>query len=516
VKFKNRNFDFLFSATSVLILLSLFKFLFHFVINANGAYGFFRDEFYYIACSNHLAWGYVDQPPLSILLLKISRSILGDSLVAIRFLPAVIGASTVFLTGKIAKELGGGIFSQAAAAVCMIIGPIYLSFNNYYSMNSFDVFFWALSFYLLIKILNSGKKNLWYLLGFVLGMALMNKVSILWFGAGLFVGLLLTKNRSLLKTKEPWIAFGIATLIFIPHIIWQIANSFPTLEFMRNAIQDKYVLHSPVEFLHSVILTENPITFPVWLAGLYFLLFNKEGKRYIILAVIFLTVLAILLLNPASKSEYLASSFPILFAGGNIAVEKFLEKKKIFWPKSVVFFVLAAFIFIAPLAVPMLPVKSYIKYARALGEKPSTTEKKKLNELPQFFADMFGWETMASTVARAYNSLSQEEKESCVIFCNNYGEAGAINFLGKQYNLAPAISGHNNYFLWGPVRKQANIVIVIGQKKVELENTFEEVVAADTIRTKYSMPYETDLPIWICKKPKVSLSKIWPQTKHYN
>ena len=277
---KNRFSSFLYSTTFILIILSLFKFLFHFVINLNGAYGFFRDEFYYIACSNHLAWGYVDQPPFSILMLKISSvRILGDSLLAIRFLPALLGALTVFVTGKIAKELGGGIFAQSVAAICVIVAPINLALNSYYSMNSFDLLFWAFSFYLLILIVKNQNKSLWYLLGVIIGLGLMNKISILWFGGGLVVGLLLTKHRKLLLTKEPWIAFIIAGIIFIPYIIWQIRNDYPTLEFMRNALKDKYVLQSPLDFFKSLILMENPITLPIWILGLYYLLFNKDLKR---------------------------------------------------------------------------------------------------------------------------------------------------------------------------------------------------------------------------------------------
>jgi hypothetical protein len=512
---KRRISHIFYSASAVLIILSLFKFLFHFVVNLNGAYGFFRDEFYYIACSNHLAWGYVDQPPFSILMLKISRLVLGDSLLAIRFLPALLGALTVFVAGKITKELGGGIFAQAVAAICVIIAPINLALNSYYSMNSFDLFFWALLFYLLILIIKSGSKNLWYLLGVIIGLGLMNKISMLWFGGGLFVGLLLTKHRKLLLTKEPWIAFLISGIIFIPHIIWQIENDYPTLEFMRNALKEKYVLQSPIDFIKSLILMENPITFPIWILGLYYLLFNKSLRQFKIIGIIFIAVLLVLLLNPSSKAEYLSSSFPVLFAGGGMFLEGILERKKLFWPKPAVIIILAFSMWVAPLAAPVLPVKSYIKYAEFFGIKPSTSENKQLAQLPQFFADMFGWKEMTEQIATVYDRLTPEEKQTSVIFCGNYGEAGAINFYGKKHDLAPAISGHNNYFLWGPVRKNISVVIVIGSSKKSLSNVFGEVIPADTLHLKYSMPYENNQPVWICRQPKKTIQEIWPSTKHY-
>ena len=507
--------EFFFSATFILVVLSLFKFLLHFIINANGAYGFFRDEFYYIACSNHLAWGYVDQPPFSILMLKISRVIIGDSLLAMRFLPALLGALTVFIAGKIAKELGGGIFAQSVAAICIIIAPIYLAFNTYYSMNSFDVFFWALSFYLLIFIIKNDDKKLWYLLGVIIGVGLMNKISMLWFGGGLFVGLLMTEHKKFLMTKEPWITFLIAGIIFLPYIIWQIGNNYPTIEFMRNALKDKYVLQSPLDFFKSLILMENPITLPIWILGLYYLFFNKGVRQFKILPIIFIAVLIILLLNPSSKAEYLSSAFPVIFAGGALFLEHVFERKKLFWPKSAVVVILALSMWVAPLAAPVLPVKTYIKYAEFFGIKPSTSEKKQLAQLPQFFADMFGWEKMTEQIAKVYDRLSPEEKRRSVIYCGNYGEAGAINFFGKKYDLAPAISGHNNYFLWGPVRKNINVVIIITRNTKSLKELFEEVIPADTLELKYSMPYENNQPVWICKNAKKSIEEIWPTTKHY-
>jgi Dolichyl-phosphate-mannose-protein mannosyltransferase len=512
---KNRISNTFYSANVVLIILSLFKFLFHFAVNLNGAYGFFRDEFYYIACSNHLAWGYVDQPPFSILVLKISRLLLGDSLLAIRFLPALLGALTVFIAGKIAKELGGGIFAQSAAAICVIIAPINLALNSYYSMNSFDLFFWAFSFYLLILIIKNGNKKLWYVLGVIIGLGLMNKISMLWLGGGLIVGLLLTKHRKLLMTKEPWIAFIIAGIIFIPHIIWQIENDYPTLVFMRNALKDKYVLQSPIDFLKSLILMENPITFPIWILGLYYLLLDKNIKQFRILGIIFIAVVIVLLLNPSSKAEYISSSLPILFAGGGIFLESISERKKIFWPKPAIIIVLALSIWVAPLAAPVLPVDSYIEYAGFFGIKPSTSENKQLAQLPQFFADMFGWKEMTEQIATVYNKLTPEEKQTSVIFCGNYGEAGAINFFGKKYDLAPAVSGHNNYYLWGPVRKNISVVIIIGSNKNSLEKVFGEVIPSDTLHLKYSMPYENNQPVWICKQPKKTIQEIWPGTKHY-
>ncbi len=188
---------------------------------------FFRDELYYIACSDHLAWGYVDQPPASLWLLKISRLVLGDSLVAIRFVPALAVAGTVLLTAKIVKELGGKEWAVFLASLAVVISPIHLAMGGFYNMNAIDMFIWALAFYLIARIVNSRQTILWLWLGLVLGIGLLNKISVLFLGAGLFVGLLLTQ-REWLKTRWPYIAGGIAGFLFLPYSALEYPSRYGT------------------------------------------------------------------------------------------------------------------------------------------------------------------------------------------------------------------------------------------------------------------------------------------------
>jgi 4-amino-4-deoxy-L-arabinose transferase-like glycosyltransferase len=231
--------------------LALAKLLVHLATNLFGGYGIFRDELYYIACSKHLAWGYVDQPPFSIALLWLNRRLFGDSLFALRLLPALAGAAAVFLAGWLAKKLGGGRFAQVLAAASVLVAPLLLGTNSVFSMNSFDVLFWTLTFCLTSTILEKDDSRYWLLLGIVLGLGLLNKISVLWLGAGLAVGLLLTAQRKLLLTKKAWLAAGIILLIFLPHVIWQSLNHFPTLEFIRNASAEKYSATSPPEVVRG-------------------------------------------------------------------------------------------------------------------------------------------------------------------------------------------------------------------------------------------------------------------------
>lgn len=505
------------SDTAILVYLASLKLMIHLATNWAGAYGFFRDEFYYIACSEHLALGYVDQPPLSIVLLAISRWILGDSLVAIRFLPAVAGALVVFLTGRMVRELGGGRFAQIVAALSIIAAPAYLGTNNLYSMNSFDMLFWALSAYIIILIIKRGNYRLWLILGLLLGLGLLNRISVLWLGLGLIVGLLLTRQRRTLVTKGPWLAFLVAALLFLPHILWQIANDWPTLEFIQRATSEKMAGNPPVEFIVDQILNMNPALFPVWLLGLGYYFFFREGRRFSILGWIYAAVLLLLLINQRSRSGYLSPAYSMLFASGGVVIEKFIRHFNLRWLKPIiVIFIVIWGVILAPMALPVLPVEAYIAHAKRLGIEPSTEERKEVGKLPQHYADMHGWEKMVETVAGVYQGLSPEQRSSCTIFTGNYGEAGAIDFLGRKYQLPKASSGHNNYWLWGPQNDTAQVVIHLGGPSEEtLVGLYREVQVADTFRCEYCMPYENNMPIYLGKGPLFSMMVIWPRVKHF-
>ena len=302
----------------MLIALALATVLIHFL--SNGGYGYFRDEFYAIACSKHLAWGYVDQPPFSEFVLALSGRLLGYSLFALRLLPAVCGGLVAFLVGLIARELGGARFAQALAVTAFIIGGVYLAVDNYYSMNCFDHLFWALAIYLLVRILKGGDTRLWVLLGLVAGLGLENKYSMGFFGAGLVVGLALTPARKHFLDKWLWVGGALAAMIFLPHVLWEVHNHFPTAEFIHNVTLKKNLPMTPWAFLRECVLQVHPFTLPIWLAGLAYLFFAPRGRKFQTLGWIFLAVLAILL-STHSKPYYFAPAFLMLLPAGGVAIE---------------------------------------------------------------------------------------------------------------------------------------------------------------------------------------------------
>lgn len=502
---------------TILGLIALAKFLLHLIVNATTAYGYFRDEFYYLACSDHLAWGYVDQPPFSILMLKMSSFLFGESLWAVRIFPALAGAGVIFITGLIAMKLGGKLFEVALAALTVFIAPIFLAMNGYYSMNSFDHLFWVGAVYVLMLIIDKPSLNLWIMLGLILGLGLMNKISVLWLGAGIFMGLVFTSNRRLLLAKEPYIAAGIAFLIFLPYLIWQHVYDWPLLEFIQNASSNKYVENSAFDFASEATMMMHPFNFLIWVIGLGFFIFHRNGKKYRLLGIIFFTVFLILASNKTSKAEYLAPAFPMLLAGGAVLIGKWIKEKFAWIRTAMVFLIITGGILTAPLVVPVLPVEKYISYAKALGEEPSTSERKEVGSLPQFYADMHGWENMAKEVSRVYEGLSDAEKKNSVVFGQNYGEAGAIDFYGRKYTLPRAISSHNNYWIWGPGEIPRDIVVIIlGSNLADNSKIFEQVEQKGTVVSKYAMPYESNLPVFVGREPKGSLEEFWPDLRHYD
>ncbi|MBL7128938.1 MAG: glycosyltransferase family 39 protein [Ignavibacteria bacterium] len=493
--------------------LSLLYIILHIIFI--NQYGYFRDEFYYVACGEHLDFGYVDHPPLIAIIALVSRSLFGDSLLAIRILSVVAGGITVFLTALIVREIGGKLFSQIVASLAVIVAPVFLVIYHILSMNSFDILLWTIAAYILIKIIKSDNSKLWLYFGIVIGIGLQNKHSIIFLCFGLALGLLLTPNRKYLKDKWFWMGTLIAVLIFLPNLIWHIAHDFPTIEFGKNAALNKNMPLSPIEFFLQQILQALPIPFLLIILGLIFVFFTKAGKPYRLFGWVYLTIF-ILFVSTRAKVYYLSPIYPTMFAIGSFALGHFINSKKINWLKPIVIVLLISGFMLTPLALPVLPPETFIKYSKTLGLSPSVGERHEMGALPQHYADMFGWEDLARTVSEVYETLSPDEKKKTVVFGRNYGEAGAIDFFREKYSLPKAISGHNNYWLWGYGGDSIDIMIFIGgadkQSKLEYFNYVEE---AAVHTNEYVMPYENNLIIYLCKGFKTLLKDEWGEMRHY-
>jgi hypothetical protein len=494
----------------VLLIPPAVKLLVHLL--AIHGYGIHGDELYYLACSDHLDWGYVDQPPFSILLLHIVRTTFGDSLLSIRFLPALAGSFTVFLTGLLARRMGARLFGQLLAGLCVVVAPVYLAMDHFFSMNAFDTLFWLAAMYIIVRIIDEGRPGLWVGFGLVMGLGLQNKIGVLFLGFGIVVGLLLTKQRRLLFTRKAWLGALVAILVISPNLIWQIAHGWPTLEWIANARTQKMVALLLPAFLKEQILLMQPLTVLVWGTGLVVLLIQPSLARYRSLGWCYLTVLVVFIAQ-GGKPYYLAPIYPMLFAAGAIAIERWLTRP---WMRMAIAAVLLGMGTVtAPLGMPLLPVESFLKYQDVIGLRPSSGEKWAEGKLPSFFANFFGWKDLAATVDTVYRSLAAEDQVKCGVFCQNYMQAGAIDFYGGQIGLPHAICGHNNYWLWGARGYSGDVMIVIGSKAQDLRKYFEEVTERARFRNEYVQPIHNDIPIFVVRKPKQPLAQLWPRIKSY-
>ncbi len=488
-------------------------------------YGWFRDEFYYIACSEHLAFGYVDHPPLAPLLTAATRAVFGDSIVGLRLLPAIAGAATVIVAGLLAREFGARRFGQTVAAIGVLVAPQYLALNHFVSMNAYEVLAWPLAALMLARALNDERAgrtapvSTWMWLGVVLGLGLQNKHSMLFFGFGLAAGLLIAPARRLLLTRGPWIAAAVAGLLFLPNVIWQMQHGWPTIEFMENARRMKNVALPPATFLGEQVVSMNPAAAPLWIGGLVWLLGAPAGRAFRPFGVAYLAILVVFL-TTAAKPYYLAAYYSILFAAGGVGTEAVLASIANRTAARAVRIGVVAIpvlvgIAIAPLALPVLPVEQYIRYAHWIGIGGAPAERHRMGVLPQFYADMFGWRELVTTVERAATHLTPEEREMAVVVTGNYGEAGAINFLGRGRAVPRAISGHNNYWLWGPGDLDPRVLLILGGS---LEEHNECTTVQEVARTTcdYCMPYEDDLPVFVCRDVKGTVSQVWQAAKHFN
>jgi len=504
------------SGSAIVVALAFTKLLVH--LATAGVYGLFVDELYFLACGEHLAWGYVDMPPLTALQAWLSRTLFGDSLLAIRLLPALAGAGLVLLTGSLARQLGGRRFAQGLAVLAVLVAPGYLAVDSYLSMNSIEPLLWMGCVLVVIRIIKSGDVRLWIWFGVLAGLGLENKQTMLMFAFALIAGLLLTTERRHVANR--WFLFGgvVALLIFLPNLLWMVDHHFPHLELLANIRRSqRNVALSPPQFVGQQILAMHPLASPIWLCGLWSLLIGRDGRRYRALGWAYLLALGALLLT-AGRFYYLLPAYPMLFAAGAVAIEGWCERPGWSWARPAYATLLAVTgILFAPLAMPVLPPATLVRYTKFIGLSQPQLEHRQSSALPQLFADRFGWPEMVTTVAKVYNGLPPEERARTAIYANDYGEAGAIDFYGPALGLPKAISGHLTYWYWGPRAYTGDSVIVLGAHQRErLERHFSSVEAVASVGHPYAMA-DQHFQVYLCRGLKgKTLQELWPELKNWD
>jgi len=474
-------------------------------------YGFFRDELYYMACGRHLAWGYIDQPPLIAALAWFSRHVFGNSIVSLRVLPVLAGAALVFLAGVLARELGGGKTAQVLAALTVLCVPAYLAFDSFFSMNAFEPLFWMLCAWLAIRIAKGESPKLWLAFGAISGLGILNKHTMIVFGFALIVGLLLAGNWRILQSKWIWIGGLIALALFAPNLIWEARHGWPQIEVVRNAQLLKNEQIGPLVFLGQQILFLNPLSFPIWLAGLLWCFLAPDEKRFRFLGWSYLIVLGIFIAGDG-KSYYPLPVYPVLIAAGAVSWERVRSVSRQRQRAALIPLLAISGLIMLPWAVPVLPVRTFLRYENFFPKFfRAQTERDATARLPQLYADMLGWPDLAESVARVYHALPAQEQAGCAIIAGNYGEAGAIDYYGPALGLPRAISGHNSYYDWGPRNYSGSCAILVGERTEKYKEYFGEADLVARTSNPHGMPIERNVPIYVCHKPIEPLDKLWPR-----
>ena len=502
--------------TFVIAVLGTVKFALYLAFS--GRYDYFRDELYYIACSHHLSFGYVDQPPLIAVAVWLERMLFGESLHALRLFAALSGIALIALTVLIAREMGGRKLALWLAGISVMAGPIFLSLGYLITMNSFEHVLWAACAYCVVRYINTRNPHYWLWFGLWAGMGLETKYAITVFGVGIVIGLLLTSERKVFLQPWIWLGGAIALLIFLPNLLWNIHYHWPFVGLMHNIrASGRDVVLSPLQFLAQQILLAGPVLAPVWLAGILWLMFSHDGGRFRVLGWTFLTVVIVFLVLHG-KNYYSMPAYPMAFAAGGVAVERGLARIKVpVIGYAYIVLILVGAAWVAPMLIPVFSIDHYLAYQKKwLFKPPAAEHSHERSPLPQTYSDQFGWEEIVQATAYAYSELTPEERKDCAVFAQDYGSAGAIDFFGPKYGLPKVLSAHQSYYLWGPRNYTGNCMVILADRRERMEELFERV---EYITTSAPNPYalEQQLPIYICRGAKFgSLQKLWPSIKKWN
>jgi hypothetical protein len=479
---------------------------------ANGHYGFFRDELYFIVCGDRPDWGYVDQPAVVPLLASWSHGLFGDSLLGFRLLPALLMTATVALTAEFSRLVGGSRFAQWLAGSCVLLGPIFLLQGTLFLTDMFQPLTWLGLGWALVRLEQTGDERWWLAFGAIAGFSLNTKYLIAFYLVALAVGLLITPQRkSLLR---PWVYLGalLATLMVLPNVLWQQAHGWPFIELGKAGANGKNIEMSPLAFFVQQIVFTGPMVTGVWLCGLWAGVVRPKLAVARVFPIAWL-ILLLVFAHSHGKAYYLAAIYPTLLAFGAVRIEEWVGNAVVRGAVLAGVIVLGALV--APFTLPILPVDTFIRYQKAVGFTPSAGEHQTLGVLPQYYADMFGWREMAEKVAAVYWSLPPQDRARAVFYGENYGETAAIDVFGRRLGLPPAISGHNSYYLWGPRGHDGSVVIIVGGSTQHYADLFRSFQVVGRIETPYAMPYETGKPIYVLRDMKMPLQDYWPSVKHY-
>lgn len=506
----------IFIENKFLWIISAVNFLIIYLSVFNTSYGYFIDEFYYIACANRPAFGYVDHPPLAPFLLTLIQSVFGNSVYVLRILPAASGSAAIFMSGIITRQTGGGKYAQVISAVSVMCIPTLAAMSGFYSMNAFEPLLTVLMFYFILKMVDKDNPKEWIPAGVVIGLGLLNKHTFGIIALFMTISLLVGGYKKYIFSKWFLYAVLIAFIMFLPNILWQIAYNFPTLEFYRNITSDKNVYTPPLEFIKNQLISMSPATFFIWITGFIYFMFSKKHKACRFIAVFFLISFLFFLLTGSSRSDRLSFVYPIIFTGGAIFWENIILKRNAKWIMPLLILLLLTGLAISiPVILPYFNYEMVRRHTEMIG---MNTEIERGNKppLPQLLADRIGWKEKVELMGEAFNTLTSEEKSRAIVAGDNYGQAGALELFGAEYGFPIVASGHNNYYLWSKEKLKGNILLQFDDNAEGLKKAFDSVIEyPGMFYSPFVTSHENNLKVFICKGPKYSPEEMLEAGRFY-
>jgi hypothetical protein len=478
------------------------KLAMHVAVNATTSFGFQRDEFLYFAMGQHLRLWRMDFPPGIAMAANAVRWLLGDSMTAIRMVPAIAGTLTLVVAVMIARELGGGRFAQGFTALAFLVSPLFLRTASLFQPVVLDQLAWTVALYALVRLGQASQPRWWLLLGAALGAGLLMKFSALIFGFAVFLAIVVTPHRAALRTRWPWLAAALAFAIGSPSIVGQVALHYPVVGQMAElrAGQLGHVTYASF-FLGQL---EWGLSTLVAIAGAWALVASPRFRAQR-LAGWACVLVELTLMVAHGKSYYAGPVMPTLIAAGAVM----MQQAKVRWGVVLLSVLSGAIIF--PIALPVLSPQGTAAYiARLHLDFTRRNNQGRLEVLPQDFADMMGWEQQAAEMARAYAALTDAQRREVVIGASNYGRAGALDYYGPRHGLPRAISTAGSYWFFGPGALPGNVALIIENEDVHLRQIWDDVHVVGHVHSVWSVTEESDANIYLCQKPRHTLQELWP------
>lgn len=470
-----------------------------------------RDELLYFSLGTHPAGGYASVPPMIGILAFLLMKTIGFSALAIKILPALLGGVMIWLTARLTEQLGGSWFAQILAAVGIFLAPIFIRPFYLYQPVVFDIFFWTLLFYLTIRYLNTHQQKYLLYLGVAAGFAILNKHLVVLQLGSLCIAFLLSAERKVLTQKSFLYAILLCIIIASPNIIWQLSHGLSSIKHIGALNKHQLVHLSRVNFLKDQLMMPG-IFFLLTCAGLLALLFYQKLSKYRLLGITILLIIGILF-AAKGKGYYTAGVFPLALAAGAVWWESFL--KQWYFRVALTGVLVGLSIFLIPIGIPTDTPENLAVHFKNFAPKYGMEgmlrhEDGKIHALPQDYADMLGWEELAKITSNAYNQAPN--KNNVLIYCENYGQASAVNILGKKYGLPEPVSFSDNYYYWFPRKLPAStdtFIYINDELGEDINKLFADVKLVGKIRNPLAREYGTQ--VYLCQQPRTSFSQFWSE-----